>query len=259
MVAMRQAAINGMKRVFGLAGLDVRRRQPNGRNYSWLKSLKIDTVLDIGANTGQFVSEIREILPEAYIFSFEPQTQVYRQLLRSWGHDTRFRAFNVAVGDENCTADFHQSASSPSSSLLPMTELHLKNFPTTMEKGVEKVQVARLDDFAAQLSIGDHVLVKVDVQGAEDKVLRGGENTLRNAEIIVIESCFQELYQGQMLFKDLADFLYSLGFRYLGGLYGYLVSPLDGSNLCEDSVFIHRTHFEHNALKSGRPHQAATS
>jgi hypothetical protein len=46
----------------------------------WFKSFGIDTVLDIGANTGQFTKTILALLPNANIYSFEPLPDCFEQL-----------------------------------------------------------------------------------------------------------------------------------------------------------------------------------
>ncbi|MFN8465859.1 MAG: FkbM family methyltransferase [Caldilineaceae bacterium] len=53
-------------------------------------------------------------------------------------------------------------------------------------------------------------MVKIDVQGFEDKVLLGGELTIRHASMLIIETSFQVLYEGQALFGDV-DFAKGLG------------------------------------------------
>lgn len=222
-------------------GIELARLQSDDIRYAWLRSLGIDTVLDIGAHKGEFAALIRSILPRAMIYSFEPLTTCFEELVRSMGRDSRFRALNMALGAHEGESTFHESAWSPSSSLLEMTELHKRAFPHTGEHTTTFVSVKRLDDVAPSLDLGSHILVKIDVQGAEDHVLSGGEQTILAADLILIETSFLELYKGQMLFNDIAEYLNRLGFKYMGSFGPSARHPIDGSNLYEDSIFIKRS------------------
>jgi FkbM family methyltransferase len=224
-------------KLFLAMGYEVRLKPPVDK-FKWLKGLGIDTILDIGANTGQFAEYIHAILPDARIYSFEPLKDCFDLLVNNNRGNSKFKAFNVALSDENGIVEFHRSSFSQSSSLLPMGQLHKDNFPFTAGEEIVTVKAARLDDFASEMALGDHILIKLDVQGVEEKVIRGGANTLRRADVVFLETNFQELYEGQPLFKEILDIMYAEGFRYLGNAEGHLLSPVDGSCLEEDSIFV---------------------
>lgn len=81
------------------------------------------------------------------------------------------------------------------------------------------------------------MLVKIDVQGYEDRVIRGGQRVISRAKVLIVETSFQTLYDGQPLFEDIYDTLLKMGFRYIGALW-QLRSPLNGSILQADSIFV---------------------
>jgi FkbM family methyltransferase len=205
-------------------------------NKPWLRNSGIRTVFDVGANTGQFARAIHEVLPEAYVYSFEPLPDCFAELQKTIGDVSTFRAFNTALAERDGEAEFYRSAWSPSSSLLPMQELHKQNFPFTAGGSKETVKVRRLDDCAKELTIENEILVKLDVQGAENKVIAGGESLLQRAKILIVETSMDSLYEGQLLFGDIFKLLERLGFRYQGGL-SQAFSPIDGSVLYADSIF----------------------
>jgi FkbM family methyltransferase len=221
-----------------LRGIEVRAFE--ALNKPWLLNSGIRTVVDVGANTGQFARTIHEVLPEAYIYSFEPLSDCFVELQRVMGGIRTFRAFNTALDDRDGDAEFYRSSWSPSSSLLPMQELHKQNFPFTAGESRETVKVRRLDDCAKELTIEKEVLVKLDVQGAEDKVIRGGRNLLQRAKVLIVETSMDSLYEEQPLFADIFKLLEGLGFRYKGAL-SQAFSLLDGSVLYADSIFIRGT------------------
>lgn len=208
-------------------------------NRPWLTNAGINTVFDIGAYTGRFASIIHEILPSAMIYSFEPLKDCYEELKKRMAKVSGFRAFNIALGDSSGELEFHRNEYSPSSSVLPMADLHKQNYPFTTKEHLTKVKSAKLDDVAADLTIMDNLLIKMDVQGFEDKVIAGGGNIVKRAAILILETSFSPLYIGQPLFGDIYDLLKE-DFRYMGAL-DQSRSPIDGSILQEDSIFVNRS------------------
>jgi FkbM family methyltransferase len=203
----------------------------------WLKALPVRTVLDIGANTGEFAAEIRDLLPEAFIYSFEPLADAHAALVSQMRGDERFRAFNFALGAEDSRALIHRSNFSPSSSLLPMLELHTAAWPHTAEATTEEIEVRRLDSLGIETE--PELLIKIDVQGFEDKVIEGGRVTIGRAAYVITEVSFARLYDGQPLFDDIYQLLRGMGFDYRGSLW-QLPDPRDGRPLQADAVFIRR-------------------
>ena len=201
----------------------------------WLRSLPVRTVLDIGANTGQFAAEIRDLLPEAFIYSFEPLRDAHAELVARMKGDGRFRAFNVALGDEDSRSVIHRSDFSPSSSMRPMLELHTAAWPHTAGVAAEEVEVRRLDSLGIEPE--PELLVKIDVQGFEDKVIEGGRATIARASYVVTEVSFGSLYEGQPLFEDIYRLLGGMGFGYRGSLW-QLPDPRDGRPLQADAFFV---------------------
>jgi FkbM family methyltransferase len=205
--------------------------------FNWLKSLNIRTVLDIGANTGQFAADIHQILPEAMLYSFEPLKDCYRQLVENMKHVPNFRAFDFALGDDASEIEMHRSEFSPSSSILPMGDLHKQAFPFTSGEVLERIIIKRLDDVARDLELVDNILIKIDVQGFEDRVIAGGHETLQRATVLIVETSFHRLYEGQPLFDTIYDMLRQMGFGYYGNFI-QLLNPVDGSVLQADAIFM---------------------
>jgi FkbM family methyltransferase len=114
--------------------------------FNWIRNLNIRTVLDVGANTGQFAGEIHAILPEAAIYSFEPLRDCYDLLVQKMSHVPKFRPFDFALGSEASEVEMHRSEFTPSSSILRMGELHKRALPFTSKETLEKITVKRLDD-----------------------------------------------------------------------------------------------------------------
>lgn len=201
------------------------------------KPRHIKTILDIGANDGFFAKDMRARFPDAQIISFEPLRDVYAMLVERMKGDSKFQAFNVALGENSGAMTIHHSASHASSSLLPMGDLHKKIYPGTVEHIDEEIKIERLDDVLRDIHLETPMLFKIDVQGFEAGVIKGGSETLRKAEIILVENSFVTLYEGQLLFAGIHDLLRNLGFSYRGrGETHY--DPSTKEPIYEDSVFI---------------------
>jgi FkbM family methyltransferase len=234
-----------IRRALANFGIEANRIPKN--RYGWLRDLNINTVLDIGANTGQFATLIHKILPDCDIYSFEPLGDCFEELERHMHHLERFRAFRYALGERDDELEMHRSEFSPSSSLLAMSRVHAQLFPYTARTWVERVSVRTLDGVVTSLKLRDNVLIKIDVQGYEDRVIRGGGSALARAKALIVEVSFQPLYDSQPLFDSIYRMLWELGFRYAGSM-EQLKNPVDGSVLQADAVFLRATNdAEHDA------------
>ena len=203
----------------------------------WFQEQGIQTVLDVGSYVGSFAYAIRHILPQAQIYSFEPLQDNYAQLVKNLTPFGNFQAFNTAIGEHTGELEFHRSDFSPSSSALEMGELHRQVFPQTAHSTTLSVPVARLDDYLEKMKLTQPVFLKIDVQGYEDAVLRGAGQVLKQVDFLEIEVSYQPLYSGQVLFDGIHQLLTQAGFRFAGNL-DSMVSPLDGSILQSDALFI---------------------
>jgi len=221
---------------FRLFGVEIK-RTPQYKPYEWLKGMNIRTILDIGANTGQFALRIHKILPDAQIYSFEPLSDCFEELKRNLSNVPKFQCFNYALGNETRKHVIYHNDFSLSSSLLPMEQLHKDAFPYTKNAKEEVIEVRGLDTIAESLELADNILIKIDVQGFEDKVILGGEKTIKRAKILIVEISFETLYHGQLLFDGIHSMLKSRGFVFKG-CEESLRNPNDGRILQSDGIFV---------------------
>jgi len=205
----------------------------------WFDGAGIRTVLDVGSYTGGFAFAMRQMLPDAQIYSFEPLPDNYQKLVCNLEKLGKFRAFHTALGNRQGELSFWRNDFAASSSALAMSNLHKQSFPETGHAVAIQVPVARLDDFLGQVELNGKTLLKLDVQGYELEVLHGGLKMLEQVDYIFSEVSFQPLYEGQPLFRDVYDFLKPLGFAYAGSL-EVLPSPVDGTILQADALFVRR-------------------
>jgi FkbM family methyltransferase len=209
-------------------------------NQPWIKQAGVRTVIDVGAHNGGFSRAIRVILPGAHVYAFEPLPDAYDKLKTKFERDTLCRTFPVALGEQGGQVKFWRSKFSKASSVLPMADTHKLEFPWSSELVPINAQIAALDDFLHDIDLVPKVLLKLDVQGYEDRVIRGGLAILRNVDYILTEVSFRVLYEGQASFDDLYQLLKQLGFSYAGNI-DQLRSPTDGSVLQADALFVRDT------------------
>jgi len=222
--------VNGVLRHLGL---QLVRSSPELRS---LPSYGFRTVLDIGASNGDFLRRVRPVLPEAHIHCFEPLQELFAQLRESVEKDARAEAWNLALGDKDGTGVMHKNDGIFMSSLLPMTEKTMKAFPDARHWTPQEVTVSTLDKWAESRKLEPPILIKMDVQGYEGQVIRGGHATIQSAQVLLLEVSFVELYAGQCLFDDLYDLVRELGFRLVGMTYP-LCDRDSGRALQTDALF----------------------
>jgi FkbM family methyltransferase len=186
---------------------------PSIEHLGVIASLRIDRLIDAGANRGQFSLMTRLEHPNIPIYGFEPlpsEGEVYRQVFSG---DSEVTLHEMALGETPGTAEIHLSRRADSSSLLPIGDMQSKLFPRTDEIGTLRVRVVTLDDLQEVWGPARNALLKLDVQGFELSVLKGAKRALKNCAYVYAECSEIPLYTGQALFPEVADFLKNEGFK----------------------------------------------
>ena len=212
---------------------------PNARfqkEHAWLKEYHFNTILDVGANTGQFAKKIRNLFPTSTIISFEPILEVYSKLVENFKGDSNFQSFNFALGDSEGKTTFNLNEFSDSSSMLKLSE-HKQHFDFARQETEISINIKRLDEVLNVENLQKPYLVKLDVQGFEDKVIDGGKKIIEEAAMIITEVSFYDLYEGQPKFNTIYEKILALGFEYVGN-YEQLNSPVNNKVLQADAIFI---------------------
>ena len=180
-----------------------------------LRNRQFATILDVGANRGQFALLCRTLYPQARIVSFEPlprPANIYRYIFSG---DDLVELNQTALGAVRGRLDMHVASDDDSSSILEIGRRQTQAFGT---REVERfpVVVERLDELVDGEDLVSPVLLKIDVQGFEAHVLRGAEKLLPAIDAVYVESSFVELYEGQALFADVWGLVSESGFSMQG-------------------------------------------
>ena len=181
-----------------------------------IEPMALETVVDVGANTGQFSLLVRALHPCARIIAFEPLAEAAARYRRVFARDPNATLHQSAIAPQRGLAIMHVSVSTDSSSLLPISDRQAELFPGTGEMGTVEVDAGPLDDFVAPSDLAAPALLKIDVQGFELEVLRASRTLLGLFDHIYVEASFEVLYEGQPLAGEVAAFLAEHGFAEAG-------------------------------------------
>jgi FkbM family methyltransferase len=218
-------------------------------NTTWIKNLNFQTIIDIGSNEGQFAESFFAMFPDADFFCFEPLPEPFRELQRKFSSRKNFHLNNHALGSESGSKTMFRNEFSQSSSILPMEKLHKEEFVNTEKEFEETIHIRKLDDVFADVQIKRPFLLKIDVQGFEAEVIKGGFNTVSMADMIILETSFFKLYTGSPLFDDIYELLKKMGFEYQGA-YDQIEMPQNGRVLQQDAIFTKNPNYRIDAEKA---------
>lgn len=200
--------------------------------------LGLDTVVDVGANIGQYGSALRASGFRGRIVSCEPLPDAYRHLARRCASDRSWSALNTAVGAAPGQLEINVSANSYSSSILPMTSAHRTAAPGSEFVRTEQVAVTTVEALVADLDlVPERTLLKIDTQGFESRVLDGAGPLLGRFAALQLELSYVPLYDGQDLADVLRRRVSEAGFVEHGFDAGF-ADPRTGRMLQGDGLFV---------------------
>ena len=163
-------------------------------------------VFDVGANQGDYAELVREYLPQAKIIAFEPGPAAFVRLQNRRLQDTE--AFPYALADKAGQAmlyDHGQQEGSEHASLFGEVFVDVYH---SRQVQAHKVKVMTLDGFCQQARIPRIDFLKIDVEGAELRVLQGAKKLLAQGAIQVVQFEFNEMnVTARVFLKDFYDLL----------------------------------------------------
>lgn len=231
-----------IKKIINIAGFDLHRLTPaSNPAFQLLKALNrfdVDLVLDVGANVGQFASELRSVGYKGNIVSFEPLSAAHMALSGAAGRDPKWHVHpRCAIGDHDGEIEINIAGNSVSSSVLPMMESHSSAAEGSAYVGVESVPLRRLDSVAPEYLVKSRrPFLKIDTQGFEWQVLDGASATLKHVQGLMCELSLVPLYAGEHLWLEVINRLKAEGFA-LWAIQPGFKDPQDGRTLQIDAIF----------------------
>jgi len=198
--------------------LEDREREIFNKQAYLLATSRVDRplIFDVGANRGQSIVRYRELFKNCHIHSFEPIPHIFDILRQSWGDAEDVQLHSFALASKNECRPFHIMRIPEMSSLLAPEPWLQKLSPNKKyDFDLINVECRTLDEICHDFRIENIDVLKIDVQGAELDVLKGGTSLLEAGLIglIYLEVTLADSYVNQMKLRDLLEFLEPNGYK----------------------------------------------
>jgi len=205
-----------------------------------VKHFNIQTIIDGGANTGQYAAQLLETGYGGKIYSFEPISAVYDVLLKRSVRYPQWEVFKLGLGSKEEELSINVSENLVSSSLLKVGAQSLSAEPTTRTMRQEKIKITTVDAFLTnKYKLQTEALLKLDVQGYEMEALKGAMKSLPSFKVVQAELSFVPVYEGAPLFNEMVTFFEDNGFE-LYSLAPVFSDSKTGRLLQADGTFVRK-------------------
>jgi FkbM family methyltransferase len=200
-----KALVRGVVRKLGY---DVSRRTPGLVDF--LQHRGVRTVVDVGANEGQFGLWLRARGYAGRIISFEPTSVAFKMLRIRAARDANWQVHQLALGAESGDATINVSGYSEFSSLQEVTSAATRFDPRSATAHQEQITLSRFDDLL--LEDLPRTLLKIDTQGFEKQVLAGAARSLSSLCAIQLELPIVHFYKDSWQIGAALEFMREKGF-----------------------------------------------
>lgn len=163
------------------------------------RGFRPDAIIDVGAFEGNWTKLTQEIFGATPALMVEAQEAKEPILKQVFGALPKTSFVIAALGEESGQElEFHEMGTG--SSLRPEH--------SNVERTTRKVITRTLDEVVGEALPGhDKMFLKIDVQGAELDVLRGGAQTLGRCELVQLEIAMLEYNEGAPLMPEVVAFM----------------------------------------------------
>lgn len=233
--------LNKIRKIFWKININIDRFTSSNnylsRRIKLLNYYNIDIVLDIGANIGQYGSELRDLGYKNTIVSFEPLKSEFKDLEKKSYSDSNWSVFNHGLGSKEEQMQINIAENSYSSSILEILPKHTDIAPESNYVGKELIKIKSLDSIFDNFCDSESkVYMKIDTQGFEKEVLIGAKNSLQKIDLLQIEMSLVPLYENESSFIEMLEFLTSNNFCLVGFESGF-IDNISGELLQVDGLF----------------------
>lgn len=233
-----------IKRFIKRAGVQLEKYTNNDlkRRSKIIRTYKIDTLLDVGANVGRYGLLIRKAGYKGKIISFEPLNSAFEELQRKSRKDEKWIVNNYGLGNEQKETEINISKNSYSSSILNILDTHIKSAPNSQYIAKQKIKLKTLDEvFHNFCNENSKIMMKIDTQGFEKNVLDGAQKSLSHINLLQLEMSLVPLYENEILYLEMIHFLRDKGFS-LYSLENGFSNHDTGQLLQVDGIFVKEFH-----------------
>ena len=165
------------------------------------------TILDIGANAGEWSRVAASIFTASRIVMFDgdPENEApLHNAVREIGARSSYILCLLGAEKKDGVTFYRPEAGTTGSSVLPEM--------TSYDKEAIKLKMDTLDSRTENAGLGTPILMKLDVQGFELEILKGGKRALGASEVVITEASLLPYNEGAPLFADVVEFMHQAGF-----------------------------------------------
>ena len=217
-------------------------KQPWVELFLKLKSMDFDPdyVLDLGAYDGRWTRLFKSFFPSAHVLMIEAQSKMEGDLAKTCHVLNGVEYYIQLLGDKDRDAVIFFEMDTPYGSTG--SSIYSERTPYYREQKI--LPMLKLDSLIEARGPTHFKFVKIDVQGAEIDVLKGGIATLLDVEFVLVEISVVEYNKGSPLFADVIQFMKTLGFIFFDTVEDHRVSRKGSpyKYLCQlDVLFVRET------------------
>jgi len=171
--------------------------------------LKPNYILDIGAHTGQFYRWTKNVWPWSVVWMIEAN-EVHERTLKNMTIGTDDAYLIATLGDEERDVTFYTRSDKPhTEGASYYKENAYWDIPQLVMKIPKKLQ--KLDNIFTDDTTFE--VIKMDTQGSELDIMKGGKNLCKRASIIILEVSLVDLNEGAPIYDEVAVFMEDFGFE----------------------------------------------
>ena len=176
-----------------------------------VKKLGIEpnAILDIGAHSGQFYGWAKPVWPNSVIWMVEANP-LHEETLRNITQFTNDNYLISALGDEEREVTFYTRSDKPhTEGNSYYKEASFWDIPQLVQESTVRLQ--KLDNIFEDDTVFE--VIKIDTQGSELDVLKGGKNLVSKASVVILEVSFVEYNLGSPVVDEIVEYMNEIGFE----------------------------------------------
>ena len=172
----------------------------------------IKSIFDVGAHEGESIDRFKNLFQNPIIHSFEPQSKIFEKLMNKKKNDKDLVLNNFALGSKEGNQEIFVNSNTAASSYLNIDNKD-KFFKSLKTIQKEQTRIDTFDNYFNKIKVNYIDLVKIDVQGLEEEVLKGAHKSLNKVLLIEIEIIFVNLYEKHSSFYQIENILKNYDFE----------------------------------------------
>lgn len=208
------------------------------------------TIFDIGANIGQSVDLYKDNFPNSIIHSFEPDNETYHILSSKKISNVIYN--NLALSSKSETKILNKYSDSANNSFYNLNKnsfaitsgAHPNVLKCTNEKNqhTQECLATTVDEYVKKNNLNKINIMKIDVQGFENDVLKGSYHSLKNniIDLIIVEIIFDDIYGRSNSFYEVEKIISQLGYVLWDISHIYKDLEVNKTSWV-DAIYVHKT------------------